>query len=200
MQFLLISCYSVPLTPNVSFLALFSHTLNLYSSLNVKQHISHTHKTRGKISSSHFNLHIFRQQTGRQQICSDSLFQLHIIIATLQSTVTRLSKCASFSRNAPFKQLRHSIKLVTTQLNVTANRQCVNSEYKIILHMISFSSQCHQCLQNPAVSSPELCKPSGTLSYLFTSNLQPQKPALSRHTKLSHCQMGSSVQQALIWG
>jgi hypothetical protein len=52
--------------PNILLSTLFSNTLNLCSSLNVRDQASHPYKTTGKISFIYFNLHISRQQTGRQ--------------------------------------------------------------------------------------------------------------------------------------
>jgi len=42
-------CYLVPFTPNIFLSTLFSNTLSLYSSFNVRDQVSHPHKTKGNI-------------------------------------------------------------------------------------------------------------------------------------------------------
>ena len=49
MQFPPLSCYPVPLTPNIPLNTLFSSTLSLRTSLSVCDQVSQTYKTTGKI-------------------------------------------------------------------------------------------------------------------------------------------------------
>jgi hypothetical protein len=55
------------LGPNIHLSALFSHTLYIFSPLNVRDQVSHPYKTTGKIIVLYFNLHVFKQKTGREK-------------------------------------------------------------------------------------------------------------------------------------
>jgi hypothetical protein len=56
------------LGPNILLSTLFSNTLNLWSSLSVRDQISHSYKTTGTIMFFfiYFNFYVFREETGRQ--------------------------------------------------------------------------------------------------------------------------------------
>jgi hypothetical protein len=55
------------LDPNILLRTLFSNTLRLRSSLNVRDQVSHPNKTTGRIMVLDFNLYIPGQQTGREK-------------------------------------------------------------------------------------------------------------------------------------
>jgi hypothetical protein len=53
--------------PNILLRTLFSHTLSLCSSLNIRDQVSHPYKTTGRIMFFFFNLYTTRQQAGWQK-------------------------------------------------------------------------------------------------------------------------------------
>jgi hypothetical protein len=48
-QLPLFSCYFIHFCPNILLTTLFSNTLSLYTSLNVRHQVSHPYKTTGRI-------------------------------------------------------------------------------------------------------------------------------------------------------
>jgi hypothetical protein len=62
------SAASSLLGPNILLSTLFSHTLNLYSALCVRDQVSHPYKKQVNYSFVCFNLCVSRQETGRQKI------------------------------------------------------------------------------------------------------------------------------------
>ena len=64
------SCFTSSLSvQNTPLSAIFSNTLSLCSYPNMRDQVSHPYKTKGKnYSSVYLNLHVLRQQTGRQKI------------------------------------------------------------------------------------------------------------------------------------
>jgi polysaccharide pyruvyl transferase WcaK-like protein len=54
------------LRPNIPLRTLFSNTLNLCSSLNVRHQVSHQYKQQAKYSSVYFNLYILKQSAESQ--------------------------------------------------------------------------------------------------------------------------------------
>jgi hypothetical protein len=67
-QFPPVPCYLVPLNSTIFLSTLFSNILDLYSSLNVRDQISHPYKMTGKIIVVYiFNLYISGKHTRRQK-------------------------------------------------------------------------------------------------------------------------------------
>jgi putative component of membrane protein insertase Oxa1/YidC/SpoIIIJ protein YidD len=68
MQFSPTSCHFIPLRSKYSKHPVLKHPQSMFS-LNVRDQVSHPYKTTGKtIVFIYLNLHISRQQTGRQKI------------------------------------------------------------------------------------------------------------------------------------
>jgi len=57
--------YLVPLKPNISPSTLFSNTLSLYSSLNVRDQVSHPHKTTGNNMVLYISIFMFLDSNER---------------------------------------------------------------------------------------------------------------------------------------
>jgi hypothetical protein len=62
-QFSPTSCHFIPLWANILLSTLFSNTLSLCSSLDVRDQVSHPYRTTGEVSSAYSNFYVFRQQT-----------------------------------------------------------------------------------------------------------------------------------------
>jgi len=59
MQFSPLPCYLVPLKPNIFLSTLFSNILSLYSSLNVRDQVSHPYKTTRNIMVLYISIFMF---------------------------------------------------------------------------------------------------------------------------------------------
>jgi hypothetical protein len=69
MQFSSVSCHFTLLGQNILLSTLLSNTIiNLYSSINLRDQVSHPYKTSIITVFVYFNLYVFRKQAGRQKI------------------------------------------------------------------------------------------------------------------------------------
>jgi hypothetical protein len=68
MKFLQPPITSSLLEKNVLLSILFSNTLGLFPSFNVRDQVSRPHKTTGKIGFVYFNLYVFREQARTEEL------------------------------------------------------------------------------------------------------------------------------------